>query len=112
MNVVVKKKVVLALAVLGIVGIASIVISNEGFAMKETQKQTKIVPIYQKETIGSLAYGIQLDKNQFGLDDEIEVYAKVTNVGKETITYVSGSSSCPKHVVMESFTKNRIQGWR
>jgi hypothetical protein len=59
------------------------------------------IPIYQKETIGSLAYGIQLDKNQFGLDDEIEVYAKVTNVGKETITYVSGSSSCPKHVVID-----------
>lgn len=29
------------------------------------------------------------------MNDEIEVYAKVTNLGKETLSYVEGSSSCP-----------------
>lgn len=98
-----KKKVILGLvAVLGIVGTTSVVMSNEGFTMGETtQSQTKMVPIHQKATIGNLEYEIQLDKNRFGLNDEIEIYAKVTNVGKEKMIYVSGSSSCPNHVVVD-----------
>ncbi|MFC5650339.1 hypothetical protein ACFPYJ_14610 [Paenibacillus solisilvae] len=97
-----KKKVILGLvAVLGIAGIASAVMANEGFTKKEPQKSIKIVPIHHKETIGDLVYEIQLSKNQFDLDNEIEVYAKVTNIGKETMTYVSGSSSCPNHVVID-----------
>jgi hypothetical protein len=50
--------------------------------------------IHHNETIGNLSYEIQLAKNQF-LDDEIEVSAKVTNLGNETLTFVQGSSSCP-----------------
>lgn len=73
-----KNKVILGLvAVLGIVGIASVIF------MKETQKQTKLVPIHHKETFESLANEINLGKNQFGLDDEIEIDTKVTNIGKE-----------------------------
>lgn len=88
-----KKKVIYGLvAILGIACIASVVL------MKETQKSNKIIPIHHKETFGSLAYEIKLEKNQFDLDDEIEVYAKLTNAGKDTVTYRSGSSSCPTHV--------------
>ena len=31
------------------------------------------------------------------MDDEIVVYTKITNQGKNTLTYVSGSTTCPSH---------------
>jgi len=89
-----KKKTIMGLAVLGIaalVSIASLIFS----ARKE---QTSIVPIHHQETIGDLAYEIKLDKTTFDSKDDIVVHAKVTNIGKETIPYVSGSSTCPTHV--------------
>ncbi|MWC26913.1 hypothetical protein [Paenibacillus sp. MMS18-CY102] len=57
----------------------------------------KIKPILYQETIGDLAYEIKLSKNQFELNDEIVVYTKITNQGKQVLTYVSGSTSCPSH---------------
>ncbi|WP_054028703.1 hypothetical protein [Bacillus sp. FJAT-28004] len=59
---------------------------------------SKVIPIQFEETIGDLAYEIQLSKNQYEMNDEIEVNAKVTNLGKEMLTYVKGSSSCPNNV--------------
>lgn len=86
-----KKRVIFGLvAILGLTGIAS---------MKWMHKQTVFAPYHQ--TIGSLAYEIQLDKNQYLLNDTIKVHAKVMNVGTEPITYYSGSSSCPLHIGVE-----------
>ncbi|GMK49170.1 hypothetical protein PghCCS26_63000 [Paenibacillus glycanilyticus] len=86
-----KKRVIFGfVAVLGLTGIASV---------KGMHKQTVYAPCHQ--TIGSLAYEIQLDKNHYLLNDTIRVHAKVTNVGTEPITYHSGSSSCPLHIGVE-----------
>ncbi|MFC5653853.1 hypothetical protein ACFPYJ_33035 [Paenibacillus solisilvae] len=74
---------------------------NEGKLTLDDNTRGAKPDIYHKETIGSLAYEIQLAKNQYGFDDEIEVNAKVTNLGKETLTYVSGSSSCPSHLSID-----------
>jgi hypothetical protein len=62
-------------------------------------------PIVHKETIGDLAYEIRFAKNEYGMNDDIEVEAKVTNIGKKTLIYVSGSSSCPTHVGLEVINK-------
>ncbi|WP_435171816.1 hypothetical protein [Paenibacillus glycanilyticus] len=39
-------------------------------------------------------------KNRYGINDDIVVKTKLTNQGEDTLTYVSGSSSCPKHAVV------------
>ncbi|CAM3070666.1 hypothetical protein PASE110613_15240 [Paenibacillus sediminis] len=67
---------------------------------------SRVVPIHYKETIGDLAYEILLSKKQFGLNDEIAVYAKVTNIGKNSISYGSGSSSCPNNLLIQIVNKN------
>jgi hypothetical protein len=54
-------------------------------------------PVLHQETIGDLAYEIKLSNNHFDMNEEIEVFTTVTNRGKEVLTYLSGSSSCPNH---------------
>lgn len=63
----------------------------------ETEKSG---PILHEETIGDLAYEVKLSNNEFGMNEEIEVVTSVKNLGKEPLTYVSGSSSCPSHAVV------------
>jgi hypothetical protein len=69
---------------------------------KQIKKELTAPPMASKvqynETIGDLAYEVSLPRAQFGLNDEIEVYSKVTNLGKDMLTNVKGSSSCPIHV--------------
>ncbi|CAN7743695.1 hypothetical protein [Paenibacillus sp. LjRoot56] len=65
------------------------------------QKPRNIEPIQTQVTIGNLVYDIQLDKNQFSRYEEISVHTKVTNIGNETYTSLSGSSSCPSHLSVE-----------
>jgi hypothetical protein len=77
--------------------IFSIIFTTGCSSGNETEK---IKPVLHQETIGDLAYEIRLSKNRFGMNDEIVVYTKVTNRGKETLTYVSGSSSCPNHAIV------------
>lgn len=57
-------------------------------------------PVLHQETIGDLAYEIRLSKKYFGMNDEILVLTTVTNRGDEALTYVSGSTGCPRHVVI------------
>lgn len=98
-----KQRVIYGLfMVLCISGIASIVMIME--------KDTPIHSIHHVESIGSLGYEITLDKNQFALDEVIEVEAKLTNIGNETFTYQSGSSSCPTHIEIRIVNKNKKTG--
>ncbi|GLX66323.1 hypothetical protein [Paenibacillus glycanilyticus] len=53
------------------------------------------VPVHYQETIGNFAYEIKVNKNEFTLNDKIKVYAKIKNIGNETLSYNSGNSSCP-----------------
>lgn len=59
------------------------------------------VPIHSKITNGDLVYEFQLDKNQYRVNEEISINVKVMNIGKDTKTYLSGSSSCPSHFIVE-----------
>lgn len=89
----------------GLVGVLCISVIASVVMMKETDKP--ILPIHHVESFGSLGYEIKLDKNQFGSDEVIEVDAKLTNEGKETFTYKSGSSSCPTHIDIRIVNKNK-----
>ncbi|RCW40846.1 hypothetical protein [Paenibacillus prosopidis] len=71
------------------------------FATGCSNETEKPGPVLHQETIGDLAYEIKLSNNHFGMNEEIEVFTTVTNRGKETLTYVSGSSSCPNHAAVD-----------
>lgn len=83
-----KKSIIFCLAIL-IFGIASVVFINKGFTLRANQKQINIVPSQYKGTHGTLAYEINWGKNEFGIDEEIIVGTKMTNIGSETIMYIS-----------------------
>ncbi|MEV5027759.1 hypothetical protein [Paenibacillus sp. LPE1-1-1.1] len=67
------------------------------FATGCSNETEKSGPVLHQETIGDLAYEIKLNNNHFGMNEEIEVFTTVTNLGKEALAYVSGSSSCPNN---------------
>lgn len=90
-----KKAIIGLMAAITVASAVSLTAFTDIFAMGGQRAPIKPAPIHHKETIGSLAYEFRLDSNAYGLNDEIKVYAKVTNVGSETIAYTSGSSSCP-----------------
>ncbi|MCA0757066.1 hypothetical protein KP806_18550 [Paenibacillus sp. N4] len=77
-----------------------VLIFSISFAVGCSNETGKLGPVLHQETIGDLAYEIKLSKNLFGMNDEIEVITTVTNRGKEALTYVSGSSSCPNHAIV------------
>ncbi|MBB3112162.1 hypothetical protein FHS18_004240 [Paenibacillus phyllosphaerae] len=81
-----------AIAAVIVIGIAAYFIVGEGPDQRE-----EAAPIAIQETIGDLAYEVHLDQDRFGLDDKIIVRTKITNLGSEKLSYVSGSSSCPRH---------------
>ncbi|MDQ0113433.1 hypothetical protein [Paenibacillus harenae] len=86
-------------AFLAVASAASLAAFTDAFAMNGSRSFPEpVAPIHHQETIGDLAYEFRLNSNQFSLNDEIEVYAQVTNKGDEPINYTSGSSSCPTHV--------------
>ncbi|MCM3626158.1 hypothetical protein M3194_02100 [Paenibacillus glycanilyticus] len=58
-------------------------------------------PATYKETVGELAYEINLNKNSYDRNDEIVVNTRITNLGEESINYVSGSSSCPNRAIVK-----------
>lgn len=96
-----KKKYFLAIAI--------IVIAAAVFVI--AKRPTNIEPIHSKITVGNLTYEIQLNKNQYNRYETITVHTKVTNIGNETYTYLSGSSSCPSHLSVEILheeTKNEL----
>lgn len=96
------KRLLSLVAALAVASAASLAAFTNVFAMNGSQRSMEpAAPIHHKETIGNLAYEFRLDSNQYSLNDEIEVYAQVTNKGDEPITYTSGSSSCPTHVGVE-----------
>ncbi|RAP77320.1 hypothetical protein [Paenibacillus montanisoli] len=69
-----------------------------GFIVEKPKLMDKANPILHEETVGELKYEIRLSKDHFEMNEEIVVDAKVTNLGKEPLTYVVGSSSCPTHI--------------
>ncbi|RCW50285.1 hypothetical protein [Paenibacillus prosopidis] len=77
-----------------------VVILSIVFATGCSNETEKSGPVLHQETIGDLAYEIKLSNNHFGMNEEIEVFTSVTNRGKEALTYVSGSSSCPNHALI------------
>ncbi|ACT01490.1 hypothetical protein [Paenibacillus sp. JDR-2] len=84
-------KQIIAVILLSMICITGCSFDNEAKGIK---------PILYKETVGNLAYEIMLNKNRYKMNDEIVVKTKITNQGKDTLTYVSGSSSCPNHAVV------------
>ena len=74
--------------------VISIVILTACGVTSEQDDLFMLQPIHYTETIGNLSYDIQIAKNQFSLDEEIEVTSKVTNVSDE-IVHLYGSTSCP-----------------
>ncbi|WP_336773216.1 hypothetical protein [Paenibacillus sp. MMO-58] len=84
-------KQILAIILLSMICITGCSFDNEAKGIK---------PILYKKTVGDLAYEIKLDKNRYGMNDDIVVKTKITNQGEHTLTYVSGSSSCPNHAVV------------
>ncbi|WP_166246490.1 hypothetical protein [Paenibacillus turpanensis] len=66
-------------------------------------------PVQYEKTVGDLSYVIRLSKQQFERNEEIPVYAKVTNLGNETLTYVKGSSSCPVHISVEIINQESMK---
>ncbi|TYP79857.1 hypothetical protein [Paenibacillus methanolicus] len=58
-------------------------------------------PIHIRQTVGGLAYDVRLASNRILAGDEIAVDVKITNTGEKPIVYISGSSSCPVHAVVD-----------
>lgn len=98
-----KKKVILGLTILGVFSVASVVLLNERITLTRKQMQTNIVPIQYKGTNGTLAYDISFAKNEFGIDEEIIVGTKLTNMGSETIAYISSGPgpSCTTDIIIK-----------
>lgn len=64
-------------------------------------------PIHHEERVGDLLYVIDLEQDVYKRGEIIRVNAAVTNLGDVPLTYISGSSSCPRHVSVDIIHEKR-----